>query len=130
MNVAGEAIDGALPTMPAVKAHHPAVPYQEVGAALDKIAASTASFSVRACLRLVVLTACRSGEVRGATWSEIDLPGREWRVPASRMKAKTGHRVPLSNAAIETLESVRSLHSPAGYVFPSPSKPADRLPTT
>ncbi|MXY70160.1 MAG: integrase family protein [Acidobacteriia bacterium] len=63
-NVAGEAIDGALPAMPAVKAHLRALPYRDVAAALDTIGASLASLSAKACLRFVVLTACRSGEAR------------------------------------------------------------------
>ena len=60
-NVAGEAIDGALPAMPAVPAHFRALPYGEVGQALEIIEASRASQSAKACLRLVALTACRSG---------------------------------------------------------------------
>ena len=122
-NVAGEAIDGALPAAPKVKAHHRALPYSDVPDALERIAGSTASESVRACLRFVALTAVRSGEARGATWSEIDLDAREWRVPADRMKTGVEHRVPLSGPAVDVLESVRALHSPAGYVFPSQSKP-------
>lgn len=65
--------------MAAVKAHHRALDYREVAAALDTIEASTAGLSARACLRFVVLTACRSGEARGATgatWNEIDLDAR------------------------------------------------------
>ena len=122
-NYAGEAIDGALPTMPAVRAHHRALPYAKVGLALSKVAASTASLPVRACVRFIAVTGVRSSEARQAKWAEIDLQGRTWTVPASRMKTRTEHRVPLSNAAIEVLESVRVLHSPADYVFPSPSKP-------
>lgn len=71
-NPAGEAIAAALPTMPAVAAHYRALPLAEVAAALDTIDTSRSSVSVRACLRFVVLTACRSGEARGATWSEIN----------------------------------------------------------
>lgn len=51
-----------------------------------------------------ILTAARSGEVRGATWDEFDLPGATWTIPASRMKAKKEHRVPLSVAALAVLE--------------------------
>ena len=122
-NVAGEAIDGALPAAPKVKAHHRALPYADVPAALERIAGSTASESVRACLRFVVLTGVRSGEARGATWSEIDMDAREWRVPADRMKTGAEHRVPLSREAMAVLESARALHSPAGYVFPSATRP-------
>ena len=126
-NLAGEAIDGALPSLPAVKAHFRALAYREVAAALDVIEASRASVSAKACLRFVVLTACRSGEARGATWAEIDLETYEWRVPASRMKGDAEHRVPLSNAALDVLEFVRPLRSRADLVFPSPSRPGKKL---
>ena len=126
-NLAGEAIDGALPSLPAVKAHFRALTYREVSAALETIEASRASVSAKACLRFVVLTACRSGEARGATWAEIDLEAREWRIPASRMKSGAEHRVPLSGAALDVLESVGPLRGRAGLVFPSPSRPAKTL---
>ena len=126
-NLAGDAIDGALPSLPAVKAHFRALPYREVGAALETIAASRASVSARACLRFVVLTACRSGEARLAAWDEIDLEAREWRIPESRMKTGIEHRVPLTDAALDVLESVRPLRGPANLLFPSPSRPAKTL---
>ena len=122
-NAAGEGIDGALPAMPAVKAHFRAMPYGEVGAALEVIEASRASMAAKASLRLLVLTACRSGEARGATWNEIDLEAREWRIPASRMKGGAEHRVPLSDAAVAALEAVRPLRDRHDLVFPSPSRP-------
>ena len=121
-NPAGEAIDGALPAVRKVREHHRALPYADVAAALERIASSAASEPVKACLRFVALTAVRSGEARGATWSEIDLDAREWRIPAERMKTGADHRVPLSEAAVAVLESVRALHSPAGYVFPSATR--------
>ena len=122
-NVAGEAIDGALPSMPAVKTHLRALPYRDVAAALDTVEASRASLSAKACLRFVVMTACRSGEARLAKWDEIHREAREWRVPASRMKAGIEHRVPLSDAALKVLERVRSLRDESGLIFPSPSRP-------
>ena len=59
-------------------------------------------------------------KARGATWNEMDLQAAEWRIPAERMKVAREHRVPLSAAAVETLERARSLHSPAGWCFPAP----------
>ena len=126
-NVAGEAIDGALPAMPAVKAHFRALPHPEVGAALETIETSRASVSAKACLRFVVLAACRSGEARLATWGEIDLEARTWRVPASRMKGGAEHRVALSDAALDVLESVRPLRDRSDLLFPSPSMPGKPL---
>jgi integrase len=121
-NVAGEAIDGALPAMPAVAAHFRALPYGEVRHALELIDASRASLSAKACLRFVALTACRSGEARGATWDEVDLESREWRIPAARMKAEAEHRIPLSDAALAVLESVGSLRDRSDLLFPSPQR--------
>ena len=108
-NVAGEMIDGALPTMPAVKKHFRALPYRDVPAALETVETSGASLAAKLCFRFLVLTATRSGEARGATWSEIDLGTKEWRIPANRMKAGIEHRVPLSNAALAVLAQAQML---------------------
>ena len=113
--------------MPAVKAHLRALPYQETAAGLETIEASRAGLAAKGCLRYLVLTACRSGEARGATWAEIDLDAREWRIPASRMKAGVEHRVPLSDAALAVLERVRPLRGPSDLVFPSPSRSSKPL---
>ena len=120
-NVA-DGIGAALPSGRKAKKHHAALPYAEVGAALEAIAACTASDAVKACLRFTILTAVRSGEARGATWSETDLQAAEWRIPAERMKGDREHRVPLSPAALEALKPARSLHSPAGLCFPAPTR--------
>ncbi len=121
-NPAGEAIDGALPPMPKVKAHFRALPYQEVAGALETVAASQASTAAKLCFRFIVLTAARSGEARGATWDEIDLQGQEWRIPSQRMKAGMEHRVPLSRQALDLLREASALRDESGLVFPSPLK--------
>ena len=121
-NMAGEAINGALPAQPAVKEHLRALPYREVGTALETVEASASSLSAKLCFRFTVLTAARSGEARGATWDEIDLDAREWRIPAGRMKAGAEHRVPLSDAALTVLEQARPLRDKWRLVFPSPSR--------
>ena len=122
-----EAITGALPAMPVVKEHHRALPYREVKAALATVEASKASLAVKLCFRFTVLTAARSGEARGAVWSEIDFDAREWRIPSMRMKNGTKHRVPLSNAALAVLEQVRMLNDESDLIFPSPRKPGHPL---
>ena len=119
-NPAGEGIDGALPPMPAIRAHFRALPYREVPAALEIIAASTAGLAAKACSEFLVLTAARSGEARGATWGEIDLDARLWTIPAERMKGGVEHRVPLSEAAVAALEEAAPLRDESGLVFPSP----------
>lgn len=122
-NVAGEVLDGALPKSPKVKVHYRSLSYKEVPSALTVVDKSGASLSARLCLRFLVLTAARSGEARGATWDEIELEERQWRVPAHRMKSGFEHRVPLSRAALEVLEVARMLKDESNLVFPSPVFP-------
>ena len=121
-NPAGEAIDGALPTMPAVKQHYRALPYQEVATALQTVEETGASMAAKLALRFLVLTAVRSGEARAATWAEIDMAARTWTIPGERMKMATAHVVPLSEAALEVLEQARMLDDGSGLVFPSSTK--------
>ena len=78
--------------------------------------------TAKLCCRFLVLTAARSGEARGATWDEIDVEGRVWRIPAERMKAGEEHRVPLSEQALEVLDRASALRDDSGLVFPSPQK--------
>ena len=121
-NPAGDGIDAALPRMPKVKRHHRALPYRDVAAALDTVKASTSSEAVKLAFEFLVLTAARSGEVREARWSEIDRQAREWRIPASRMKAGHEHRVPLSEAALNVLGRAEGLQDRSGLIFPSPAR--------
>ena len=121
-NPAGEAIDGALAPMPKVKAHLRTLPYPDVSAAVETVAASAASVAAKLCFRFLVLTAARSGEARGATWGEIDIAGQEWRIPSRRMKAGMEHRVPLSRQALAVLGEAMVLRDESGLVFPSPLK--------
>jgi integrase len=71
-------------------------------------------------LQFLILTAGRSGEIRGATWAEMDTEARTWTIPAERMKGGREHRVPLSDQAIAVLENVLGLHQE--LVFPSPQR--------
>ena len=120
-NVAGEAINGALSSRPA-KQHMRALDYREVPEALRIVEASGASPAVKLCFRFLVLTAARSGEARGATWSEIDVEHRLWTLPASRMKANVEHRQALNEPAIAVLEQARGLQGGGDLIFPSPAK--------
>ena len=122
-NVAGEGIEGALPAMPAVKAHFRALPYREVTAALETVDGSKATRAAKLCLRFVILAVARSGEARGATWVEVDSEAREWRIPGERMKGGASHRVPLSGTALVVLERARVLDEGSGLIFPSPQRP-------
>ena len=111
------AITRALPRAGGKVQHHKALPWQEVPAMLAKIDGSGAAESTKLCIRLLALTAARSGEVRGAAWDEFD--GDTWTIPASRMKEGKAHRVPLSEAALAVLERARELTGGQGLVFPS-----------
>ena len=126
-NPAGEAIDGALPSMPKVKNHQRALPYSEVPAALDNIAQSQASEASKLCLRFLVLTAVRSGEARGTRWAEIDAASATWTIPAERMKANGEHRIPLSRQALDMLGKAKPLDDGSGLVFPSPLRRGEPL---
>ena len=120
-NPAGDAIAAALPQTGNRKVHHRAVSHVEVGAALAKVRGASGVWEGRRlCLEFLVLTAARSGEVRGARWSEIDLRNRVWTVPGSKMKTGRPHRVPLSDRALDVLELARELADRSGVVFPSP----------
>ena len=102
--------------------HHKALPAAEVAAALAKIDASGAGLATRLAFRLVVLTATRSGEVRGAEWGEIDTTARIWTVPASRSKTNRPFRVPLSPQALAVLADAEALRDGSGsdLIFPNP----------
>lgn len=72
------------------------------------------------CLAFTILTACRSGESRGATWSEIDLAGAVWSIPKDRMKSGRPHRIPLSPDAIKLLAALPKFEG-TDFVFPGQS---------
>lgn len=92
------------PTKVSKVEHHKALPWAEVGEFVAKLR-NVEGMGARA-LEFAILTAARSGEVRGATWSEINLEDGIWTIPASRMKAQREHRVPLSKPAIALLKSL------------------------
>lgn len=73
----------------------------------------------RLALELLVYTFVRSGELRGAEWDEIDFENRLWRIPASRMKKKIEHLVPLSEQAVQVLERIKMISGEYNLIFPS-----------
>ncbi len=120
-NPAGDAIGAALPKHGVRPRHLAALPYGEVAEAVATVRGSGADPAVVLAFEFLVLTACRSGEVRGARWDEMDLEGREWRIPAKRMKTGQDHRVPLSMRALAVLGEAGALGGRSGLVFPSPT---------
>ena len=112
-NPANSGLKAALPPQTGSTKHHDALAYQDVPGAIRVIRESNKP--ARLAVEFAILTAARSGEVRGATWSEIDLTARTWTIPAARMKARRDHRVPLSARAIQILRETGSNRS--GLVF-------------
>ena len=98
--------------------HHAALPWEEIGGFMARLQEQPGTGAL--ALQFTIYTAARTGEVIGARWSEIDLPGRTWTIPGERMKAGVTHRVPLSDAAMKVLHEVLPA-KPAkgdGFVFP------------
>lgn len=96
--------------------HHAALPVTDMGGFMSRLR-QAAGTGARA-LEFAILTAARSGEVRGATWSEVDLEAKVWTIPAARMKAGVEHRVPLSPIAVELLRALPQMPETA-LVFPA-----------
>jgi integrase len=103
----------AEPSKVAKVEHHPALPWQEIGAFMAELR-QRGGVAARA-LEFTILTAARSGEIRGARWDEIDLDAAIWTVPAERMKGGREHRVPLSTAALDVIKAMPKV---GNYVFP------------
>ncbi len=99
--------------------HHPALPWPRMPDFWRALA--TRRGTAAEALRFAILTAARSGEVRGARWREIDWQMRIWTIPPERTKARRAHRVPLGEAALEVLRRMRALadDDQNGLVFPS-----------
>lgn len=107
----------AKPSQIAKVKHHDSVPYSEIGAFMGQLR-KNASISAKA-LEFLILTAVRSGSVREADWSEIDLGAKLWTIPADHTKTNKEHRVPLAPQAIALLRSATKLSS-STQIFPSP----------
>ena len=120
-NPAGDAISAALPKNGARRHHQRALPHASVAEALGRVRASKAHRTTALAFEFLVLTASRSGEVRGARWGEVDDSVATWTVPPTRMKAKLEHRVPLSSRAMAVLNDAREMADHSGLIFPSPT---------
>jgi integrase len=123
--IVGNPVNGVqhlLPKQPSAASrvkHHPAMPWRDVPSFVENHIGKADNVS-SALLLFVILTAVRSGEARKARWSEFDLKKKIWTIPASRMKAKVVHRVPLSSPAISLLERLHKRGGQSSLVFPSP----------
>lgn len=100
-------VDQLLPKQPGIRQrveHHPAVPWRLLPEMYSTKIASGHISDTKLMLEVLILTACRSGEVRMMVWDEIDFNNAIWTIPASRMKAKSVHRVPLTSRVYQILQ--------------------------
>ena len=122
-------LDAALPRASKVSTvqHHAAVAVDQIGAFMTRLSLQR-GVGARA-LEFAVLTAARSGEVRGAVWAEIDMTRAMWIVPANRMKSGREHRVPLSKPAIKLLRAAGPAEA-ADLIFPGLHGPLSDMSLT
>lgn len=111
-------LDHILPAPAKVQTteHHAALPYANMSSFMAELR-QCKGIAARA-LEFTILTAARSGEVRGAEWSEVDMASKTWTIPAARMKAGKEHRIPLSDSAYKLLASMPQVIG-SSYIFPS-----------
>lgn len=107
--------------------HRAALSERDAPAFLRKLEAYEGDPHTKGALGLLVLTAVRPGEVRGARWAEFDTDRALWRIPGERMKMKVEHLVPLSTQALALIEAMRPLSGERDLVFPSPFYPGKPL---
>lgn len=106
-----------LPRQPKDDGHFAAMSFADVPAFLAKLRERVSVG--RVALEALILTAARSGEIRGATWSEIDLEAGLWSIPAERMKMARPHHVPLARQAVDAFERAKAFSAPCtDLVFP------------
>ena len=107
--------------------HRAALADRDLPEFLGKLAAYGGDVHTAQALRLLILTATRPGETRGARWAEFDLDAALWTIPPERMKMRAEHRVPLSRQALEVLRTMQTLSGGRDLVFPSPFYPSKPL---
>jgi integrase len=109
---------GAL-TAPTVTHYGAITDAKQVGGLLRSIDEYEGSGITRLALQIAPHVFVRPGELRHAEWSEFDLEGALWIIPAGKMKMRKAHQVPLSRQAVDLFREVQSITGPAGFVFPS-----------
>ena len=121
-------LDHLLPTQAKVRRvkHHAALPYADLSAFMAELKPQNGTAAQ--ALEFAILTAARTGEVLGASWSELDLDEGVWTIPAERMKAQREHRVPLSASAVSLLKALpRDTKSNLVFVGSQPGKPLSNM---
>ncbi|MFN7186287.1 MAG: tyrosine-type recombinase/integrase [Alphaproteobacteria bacterium] len=115
---------GAL--TPVTKKHNAYLKAEDLPEFLAKMNAYD-GVQTRLAMKFLLLTFVRTGEMRGALWSEIDMAKAEWRIPAERMKMRDPHIVPLSRQALAVLEELKPLTGHWQHVFPNQHKPMGQM---
>jgi integrase len=119
-NIAAD-LQGALKTP--VKTNYAHLKDVELPEFVEKLNAYEGELQTKLAVKLLMLTFVRTTELRGAQWSEIDFEKAEWRIPASRMKMRRPHIVPLSQQALEALNQLKAFNGRWQFVFPNQVKP-------
>jgi len=109
--------------------HRDSLPREELPAFLEALEGydGRGRLITKYAIQLLILTFVRSGELRGANWEEFDLENKLWRIPASRMKMKTEHIVPLSDQAVNLIRKIKPISGGYELVFPSERKRSEPM---
>jgi integrase len=116
---------GAL--KPVVRSNHAYLKPNELPEYLKKLEAYDGAMQTKLSMKFLLLTFVRTGELRGAAWSEIDFDKAEWRIPAERMKMRDPHIVPLSRQSIAILQELKPITGNWQHVFPNQHKPSGQM---
>jgi integrase len=116
-------VTGITPALKAVPpaTHQRSLPFHMMSDFISAIDNDSGHPVVKLGLKLLLLTMTRTGEVRFATWDEIDFEKRQWLIPAKRMKMRTDHLIPLSDQAIDILNQLKALTGHTRFVVRSPN---------
>lgn len=117
-----EGVTSALPRNNSKQEHFGALPYAEVPDFIGRLREANTGEIIKLAFEFMILTAARTGEILRATWDEINLETATWTIPASRMKAKIEHRVPLSPRCIEILQMAHEICGDQHYLFEGRAK--------
>jgi len=104
--------------------HHKPLSRNEIPEFLKALATYRGNRATVIALRLLLLTFVRPGELRAAEWTEFDLDGAEWRIPAERMKMREAHTIPLSAQAVALLRELHDITGRQRWLFPNTRRPA------
>lgn len=107
--------------------HHPMIPPEELPKFLQTLTKADIHITTRLAIQFTLLTAARTGEVRGASWEEIDLEKGIWAIPAERMKMRSPHVIPLSTQALAVINRAKILYGDKGLIFPGIHFPGKSL---